>query len=328
MSGIKDPADGRANPPQPPLPLDDDALDWAIRMGRDDADWDAFTAWLERDPARAELYDRAATALMDATAVVAEVPEDGAGQAPARLGRGGEAIPRRTAQRWSMGLVAAGLVAALGIGTWHQLPRPYEVSTPAGAQRTVTLEDGSSIVLAGGTRLRLDRSDTRSAVIEQGEALFHVRHDAGRPFEVRARDLRLVDLGTTFDVKLTPGGARVEVSEGVVMVDPEGAAVRLAAGQGIVAAGASLQRRPVDAAEVGAWREGRLGFDEAPLPEVAADLTRQLGTSVEVAPEVAGRTFSGTLDARTLRNRPELLSALLGVHVRRGVGGWRLEAPH
>jgi transmembrane sensor len=295
-------------------PERDEAVDWVIRMAEPDADWDDFTAWLEADPARAERYDRAATALADAAAQRQPAPT-----APVPITR-----PRPG--RWIGGAIAAALVGAVGIGVWTQAPRPYTVETAAGERRTVMLGDGSSVLVAGASKVRLDRRDPRTATVERGEMLFRVRHDAARPFTVAVGDLRLVDLGTVFDVKAVGGRTRVAVAEGAVMVDPDGAAMRLDAGQAMLADGATIQRLAVDPADVGGWRDGRLAFDGAPLSEVAADLSRQLGRRVVAAPAVAARPFRGTIDTRSIGGDPRLLGRLLGVEVRPAAGGWVLEA--
>ena len=309
----------KSTPPVAP-PLDDEAFDWALRMDRADADWDGFTVWLEGDPARAERYDRAVAALQDATADVAMLPVT-------PVAANDEAPVRTASARWMGGAIAAVLAGAIGLGVWTQAPRPYTVETAPGEQRTVALADGSSIVLAGGSKLRLDHNAPRVATVERGEMLFRVRHDAARPFAVGVGQLKLVDLGTVFDIRTDARRTRVAVAEGAVMVDPDGAALRLDPGQAVVAEGGSLRRRTVEPGDVGAWRDGRLAFDAATLEEVAADLSRQLGQPVRAAPAVARRTFRGTLDLQTVKRRPALLGQLLDVTVRQDADGWTLE-PH
>ncbi|WP_380785973.1 FecR family protein [Sphingomonas sp. R86521] len=298
--------------------IDDEALHWAIRMAEPDADWDAFTAWLEGDSARAGRYDRAVVAIDDA-ATAAALPAAEL-RAPVR-----DTMARPRSRRWVGAALAASLAAAIGFGTWTQMPRPYVVKTRAGEQRSVALGDGSSILLAGASKVTLDARDPRIATVDSGEMLFRVRHDAAGPFAVRVAGLRLVDLGTVFDVKAAAGHTVVAVSEGAVMVDPDGAAMRLDPGQAVVADGTTLVRRVVDVADVGGWQAGRLAFDDVPLAEVAADLSRHLGRRVTAAPAIAGRTFRGTLDVKTVADQPALLGTLLDVAVRQTGEGWTLE---
>ncbi|MBM6577213.1 FecR domain-containing protein [Microvirga sp. SRT01] len=307
-------------------PLDDEAFGWALRMEGPDADWDAFTLWLEHDASRSERYDRAVAALHDFTADVAALSPV---TVPASdlIAANDDMPARRYTRRWIGGALAAVLAGAIGLGVWTETPRPYAVETAPGEQRIVALADGSSIVLAGGSKVRLDHNAPRVAMVERGEMLFRIRHDAAHPFAVGVGDLTLVDLGTVFDVKTDAQRTRVSVAEGAVMIDPDGAALPLDPGQAVVAEGDSLRRLAVEPGDVGAWQEGRLAFDGVPLDEVAADLSRQLGQPVRAAPAVARRTFRGTLDVQALKRRPALLGQLLDVTVRQDADGWTLE-PH
>lgn len=307
--------------------VDDDALAWVIRMAEPDADWDAFTLWLEGDPARAALYDQAAVALQDADQAVAALPlwAASAELEPHGAHEAVSAFRWWRPARWIGGAIAAAVVGVVGLGVWNEVPRPYAVQTAAGEQRTVALADGSSIVLAGASRVRLDHNDPRIASVERGQMLFRVRHDAAQPFTVNVGDHRLIDLGTVFDVKATTGRSIVAVAEGAVMVDPDGVALRLDPGQSAVMASGRWERRTVEPSDVASWREGRLAFDDAPLSEVADDLSRQLGRRVRVAPSLSARMFRGTLDLRSLQNRPELLGTLLNVRIRQDAEGWTLE---
>jgi len=306
--------------------IDAEALDWVIRMAEPEADWDAYLAWLEADPAHAERYDRAAAALHDAEAVVARTPAPLPVATPPdpRPATGPGTGPSR--RRWLGGAIAAVLAGAIGLGAWQGRSDPYIVATTAGEQWIVDLGDGSSIVLAGASQVRLDHRAPRVATVERGEALFRVRHDSARPFQVQVGDLALTDLGTVFDVQRLGRRTRVAVAEGAVMVDPDGAALRLGPGQAVVADGARLDRQRVEAADVGGWRDGRLAYDDATLAEVAEDLSRHLSTRIAAAPTVAGRRFRGTLEVRGLDRDPALLGELLGVDVRQTGGGWMLEA--
>jgi transmembrane sensor len=305
--------------------IDDEALDWAIRMGRPDADWDAFLTWLEGDDTRSARYDRAAAALLDAEDAIARTPSEFVSK---EVAHAAPVMATRSrvggSMRWLGGAAAAMLTVGVGVTLWQELPRPYAIETRDGQQRSVDIGDGSSIVLAGGSKVALDHADARVATVERGQALFRVRHDDRDPFQVSVGALRLTDLGTIFDVK---AGARtvIGVAEGAVMIDPEGEGMRLGPGQAVVATGGELRRVQVDPADVGGWRDGRLAYDEATLSEVAADLERQFGWPVTVEPAVAGWTFRGTLELSNFRDKPALLGELLGVSVRPTANGWALE---
>ena len=82
----------------------------------------------------------------------------------------------------------------------------------------------------------------------------------------------------------------------------------------------------VDPAAVGAWRNGRLTYRDAPLSLVAADLTRATGLSVTVAPSVGPRAFSGTIIFRGVSAARLLgrVGALTGTRPVRDADGWHL----
>ena len=305
--------------------IDSAALDWALRMTEPDADWDGFTHWLEADAGNAERYDRAAVALSTVTENVAR-------SAPTPLLAANDpepaiaAPPGRPARRIWLA-VAVILVGLFGFGLWREQDRSYTIATMAGERRSIMLAEGSSIELAGGSRVRLDRARPRRATIEAGEALFRVRHDASEPFHVDVDGLALTDLGTVFDVRVLGKRKQIAVGEGAVMVDPEGAALRLEPGQAIIADGDTLRRTRQDVADVGAWRDGRLAYDGATMTEVAEDLSRQLGWRITASPAVAARVFNGTLETSAFRDDPALLGELLGVSVRRNGDNWMLDIP-
>lgn len=306
--------------------IDGNALDWALRMADPDADWQAFTVWLEGDADRAARYDAALSALDQVTETVAE---------QVRLDRAVandvgepeiEPAPERSGRRfWLGGGVAAALAVALGLGSWYQRDETYMVATRPGEQRTVGLKDGSSIILAGDSKVKLDPAEPRSATVESGEMLFVVRHDEKAPFRVRAGELRLVDLGTVFSVRKVGPLTRVAVAEGAVEIGGKGVSLRLDPGQAAVFEGGAVRRELQDVAEIGGWRKGLLTFNDATIEEVAEELTRNLGLRITAAPAVKRRPFSGTLELTALRDDPTLLSSLLNVHVQRDGNVWTLE---
>lgn len=306
-------------------PMEEAALDWALRMAEPEADWDAFTTWLEQDAATAVAYDRACAALEAATIAVSKVPDGRLAGHDHRVSPTPAPSRPLARRRWIGGALAAALLGVVGMGVWQERDRTYEIATSPGERRDVRLADGSSITLAGGSRIRLDAARPRLAVIVAGQALFRVRHDASDPFRVQAGDLALTDIGTVFDVSMLGARTRVVVAEGAVLIDPEGARVRLDPGEAITAMDGTLRRGRQEAEDVGLWREGRLTYDDATMSDVAEDLTRQLGWRITAAPRVARRTFNGTLETASFRNDPGALGDLLGLNVRRGPGGWTMD---
>jgi transmembrane sensor len=303
-------------------PIRDAALAWAMATRAPDfADWDDFTAWLEADPAHAAAYDAVQYALDEADAVLAALPEREAEPAPepANDNSPGWLAGRRA---WLGGAIAASLVVALTSVLWFAPGGETLYRTAPGETRLIALGDGSTVELAGGSTLALE--GTRAARLEQGQALFTIRHDAANPFVLEAGGERLVDAGTVFDVRLAGETLDVAVAEGAVIVDPKGEAIRLDPGERAVRADGRFRLAAVDTAAVGEWRRGRISFDGASLAEIAAELTRATGTRF-ASTDTATR-LSGSIALDAVRGDPQSLEPLLGVQITRSGGGWMIAA--
>ena len=298
------------------------AIGWRLRLpGASPEEWQAFTAWLEADPAHLAAYDE--VSLADAT--LGQLPPR---RRPIIVDHPPAQLPVRSRRGWLVGGGLATVAAGVLTATLMQTSAAYALETRPGERRTVELADGSRIDLNGGSRIVLDRKNARKASLERGEALFTVVHDDDRPFEVRVGDDVLKDIGTVFAVLHEGKTIEVAVSEGAVIYNPEGEAVRIDPGRKLSDDGSDrVLLAQVDARTVGGWRHQRLSYSGAPLSRVAADLRRNLGVSVRVDPMIAERRFTGLVQ---LDGGQELLferlSALLEVRAVRTGTGWTLTA--
>lgn len=296
-----------------------EAIDWRIRLrhGRD-GDWEAFSLWLEVDPAHAAAYDLVALSEDAADIAVAGVPVAANDAIPT-------VRPLRRYFAWGGGIAAA-IVAGL-VALPQLADHSYVVSTRPGEQRTLSI-GGTEIALNGGTRIRIDPARPRSPSLEAGEARFAVRHDAANPFVITAGDARLTDVGTTFDVVRTADGLRVSVAEGAVAYDRGARHVELRGGQRLrVDAGGKVSVVAAPAASVGGWRLGRLAYQGAPILEIVADIERTSGMTLRVDPSLAQRPFTGVIRLHADRQRTlSELGSLLDVVVQPHADGWLLAA--
>lgn len=91
-----------------------------------------------------------------------------------------------------------------------------------GANETILLDDGTTVVLAPGSELRIPSMPARGKreVYLTGEAFFKVRRDVNRPFLVYSEKLITRVLGTSFTIRSIKNAAEevVEVKEGKVSV--------------------------------------------------------------------------------------------------------------
>jgi transmembrane sensor len=192
-------------------------------------------------------------------------------------------------------LAAAALVIAAASGLWLVLAESRargawtglggaDYTTTVGQRSSVTLADGSQIMLAPESHLHVNRDyghETRAVTLE-GEAAFVPIHDGKHPFMVRTAQAVTQDIGTTFEVSAYPGAnaTRVVVAEGRVNVR----GVSLEAGQLALVErqGAPTVVRLARPDRYFAWRTGQLVFDSAPVPEVLAAIGRWYGVEVLV----------------------------------------------
>lgn len=259
------------------------------------ADIVRFRQWLAEHPANQQAYDEIGRLWRDS----AELTHLGDLERP--RGRGKSRLFGRHARSRMAGIAAAAVAI---IGLVLIFGRPFERGTDGryvtdiGEVREIVLTDGSAVTL--GPRSRLDvafKSGERRVVLVQGEAFFDVVPDGERPFVVAADGTTIRVVGTRFNVHEGPRGLTVAVAEGAVDVaatrtfdgagPPAPAAGErrtLGAGEKVVVArtGRLEPVEPVAPDVPGAWREGRLVYEDATLAEVVADANRYSKTAIRI----------------------------------------------
>lgn len=187
-------------------------------------------------------------------------------------------------------LAAVGMVGMLCV--WLSFPHPPTYETQTAQQRTITLEDGSQIVLNARSEVRVDFSPTRRSVeLVEGEALFKVAKDPKRPFFVSSSGTVVRDVGTQFDVNHLESGTTVTVIEGRVTIQAESRMTikgeagaksseteqpfELSAGEQAIITPVSVDipAQPNIRAAT-AWTQGELEFFETPLADVVIEFNR------------------------------------------------------
>lgn len=312
----------------------DAAATWHARIDAPDMDWAGFGDWLAADPAHRAAYD--SIALLDAE-IAAAAPA-----IAASLPANDDAVPDQAAvarpKRWRWmaagtgGALAAGLALLLVAPTLTDPDRSVQsYATGAGETRAVTLADGSAMRLDRGSRVAVSGGKTPLVEIADGAASFSVRHDPSRTLIVRAGSYDIRDLGTRFAVVRAQGRISVAVAEGSVSVAPHtadgSAPTILVAGQRLDLDPATgiAERRAVAPTSVADWTDGRLDYDDAPLPLVVADISRYARTPLVVDPSAAGLVFSGVLTIGDGSRLLDQLRAVLPLRLRRADGVVHIE---
>lgn len=157
------------------------------------------------------------------------------------------------------------------------------IEVPEGKQLKVTLPDGSVAWVNCGSTLTYPSSFS-SGVREvrlQGEACFKVRHDALHPFIVKAGDIAVHDIGTTFNVRsYADQPLHVTLVEGSAEVQGKGRPVRLQPGEDASVSESGLKVARVDTDEFTSWRYGIIPFNESDLHAVALYLCKWYGMNL------------------------------------------------
>ncbi len=316
--------------------IDRSASSWLIRTEEGELDQQGeldFHLWLTSDPRHRITY----AAMRDTWSDIGRMP--GLTDLTHELATADEIGPHRfpfarPGWRWA---VAASLAIALLLSTRLLMLADPHYRTDLAETRMITLPDGSSVTLGARSSITIAyKASERRVILSDGEALFDVIHNAQRPFVVDTGTTLVRDLGTKFDINRSGSSVRVGVIEGRVQVSHTSGADRapviVGGGQGVqivqsVTQGAAGSPSPqpgkllvTPQQGVGAWRDGRLVFDNVRLTDLVSDLNRYYAPGVTLDSASVGElrvtasfkmseipAFMGALDA-TLPVRTERAS--------------------
>lgn len=208
------------------------------------------------------------------------------------------AQPRKRSWGTSLMGAAAVLIGAVGLIQGRSRPEPPATvaavthTSRVGSSDSITLSDGSKVILAAGSRLVVAENygQGQRNVELQGEGRFTVTHDEARPFQVRMGNAVIRDLGTVFTVKSVGNTVVVAVTEGSVhLADSsktrQDQAVDLKAGDRgrLLADGAVVAERGVVTPDDAGWVVGKITYRDASWAEVQSDLKRWYGVELVIA---------------------------------------------
>lgn len=332
--------------------LEQAAAHWQVRRqdGLSTPEERQFQAWLAQDAAHRQAYQ----ALESTWQRVAALPAFEIAQlkALARPMPGPAAsTPRRRAgwSHWAAQLASVAVVAGAGWFGWDWWQRQpvfsQQYATARGEVLDISLPDGSTLKLDTATRAGVTLYRQRREVrLAEGQAMFSVKPDASRPFDVLAGAVRIRVVGTRFSVRNTrggmgPDGIGIMVEQGRVCVSPlhrdgdAAAAVSysryLTAGQYLEAdvAGQLGQVALRPAAGALLWREGRVNFERTPLSQALAEFERYGATGLVIKdPAVGALRINGSFNLRQLDAFGKALPLVLPVRLRVHAGTTEIAA--
>jgi transmembrane sensor len=247
-------------------------------------------------------------------------------------------------QRRTRLLVGTSAVAVLAAVGWWQWPATAtgpttQYLTGPNQQRTLTLPDGSVVVLNGNATLTTAAQWTATTPREvwlTGEAYFRVMHraapavrdiaaaSASAKFVVHAGGLDIAVLGTRFDVNSQPTSTKIVLNSGKVAVDRRAwftsENLLMQPGDLVETSTAEphLARRHVQPALYSAWTQGQLHLQQTSVRDIVQLLRDAYGWQVVATDSaILRQTLTGILPANTPDLLLPALAKSLGVQVTR-----------
>ena len=219
-----------------------------------------------------------------------------------------------------IGIAAAVIVGIFLYTSWRTSWTDYMAYD---IPQTFTLPDSSSVTLAPGATLRLQRHKDNRLVQMTGKVYFNVRHDDRAPFRVDAGTGFVKVLGTRFQVDALDSTSVSVVSGKVLFTDSrsDGEGLILTKGQSAVLDPAAS--KPVEITpkhpNPAAWATGEFIYDNTPLSEVLSELSEYYGVTLVAfdAGHSSGesRSLSGEFSTSSLQEILNLINSALGTDI-------------
>lgn len=157
------------------------------------------------------------------------------------------------------------------------------LQTPAGGMYKVTLSDGSQVMLNSKSSLEFPVGfyGPNRKVKLKGEAYFQVAKNKTKPFVVELEQGAVQVLGTTFTVNTFDDQAATTLFEGSVKLSAQQQVQLLTPGdRGVIQKGLITVVK-ADTAAARGWTKGLFVFNNAPLGDVLAQVSRWYNISVD-----------------------------------------------
>lgn len=198
------------------------------------------------------------------------------------------------------------------------------VVTQEGQDTTVTLPDGTQVMLNAKTQLVYPREfpqeiGSRREVELHGEAYFDVHHHTSHPFVVKANGVETRVLGTSFNIRAYEGlDAHVTLVHGRISVkSSKGQTEVLTPGLDAHVVNGRMTVEQVNVHRFTAWTTGYFYFEDTSLYEIMSEISRWYHVNVEFADK---QSQEYRFDFWADRHRPvdetvELLRKLGKIHM-------------
>lgn len=267
-----------------------------------------FDEWCTASPEHRQAWDRAERVRAFAKLTIEaerEASRSAATSMPGARQPSGHRLSGVFQKYFGAGLTAGGLAIA-GAALMFLVPDlsdwwRADYSTGTAVNRTITLADGSELVLGARSAVALSHDPaSRGVTLLHGEAYFKVVHNEQYPFVVKVASFVVKDIGTAFDVRHSGGHLTVAVREGRVAVGEAGlghkVGTELGAGQQLdveIANPHNASLTQVSPDTIGSWQTGILSVEGIPMGDLVSIIRRYYPGYVMVTGPMPARTEIG-----------------------------------
>jgi len=195
-----------------------------------------------------------------------------------------------------------------------------EVIAPMGSRTVVQLSDGSQVHLNYGSKIKYPQffsGNTRDVVLS-GEGFFKVAHNPQRPFIVKAGNLNIKAVGTTFNVMAYPDEDIIETTlvngkvilERNILNEKRKTIGTMTPGQHVEynALNGDISSTKGKVEKYTSWTVGKLIFEDTPIQEVSERLSRMFNVDFEIKDELKDDIYTVTLEDESLTQVLDLMT--------------------
>lgn len=195
--------------------------------------------------------------------------------------------------------------------SWNQ------VKTEPGKQLTISLPDGSTVQLNGGSALEYPSQfskTSREIRMIRGEGYFSISSDINRPFKVNTPGKSNVQvLGTQFNIKLKPVNQQLDITliHGKIAFGTPDKYQLMKPGEQLLYDTGNQKISSIkltDTDLIKAWKDGILWFKDTPVLEVFAELEQYYGVKFTGTDKIEQQTFNGKFNKKSLSEILKLMA--------------------
>ncbi|MNK26568.1 fec operon regulator FecR [compost metagenome] len=171
------------------------------------------------------------------------------------------------------------------------------ISTPRGGQYTLTLSDGTKVILNAASSLKYPTGfKGKDRIVElEGEGYFEVAHNKAQPFKVISRGQTVEVLGTHFNINSYTDEPSVKTTLLEGSVDVNGTLLKPNQ-QAILTANNKINVMNVDADDAVAWKDGLFKFEHTDMRTSMRQIARWYDVEVVYEGNVKDEQFYGKID--------------------------------